>query len=634
MPSNITIKIAGVVTDLDAIFKPRNGSTPRANVNFKANDADLADRYYAASYNGANADDRPPANTGLTSGNPGIDLRNMFRAIAYADGPAITVQPIAATRNVGASMTLSVTATGTGTLLYLWKRDVGAGYVTAPGTATNSTYTISSLVAGDQGSYKCTVTDSIGSTDTTPAVETVNFLPSFSTNPTNGTVNETNAASFTVVVTVGRPTPFTYAWQRRLSGGSFVTIDATTDGGKYTGTTLDTLSFNAAASDHNSDYRCVATNAAGSVNSTSANLSVNHAPIITAQPIAGNRSIGGTITFTVAATGTGTLLYQWQKASVDIPGATSASYVLSSIAANSAAGYRCNVTNALGTVSSDAAALHVIATVTADPVSFSHTVGTGPYALSCSADGEGVISFQWFKDSVPLSGATGSQHVMDPGALSDNALYFCRVSNSYGADDSSTVTVTFTDVAPVITGGSVTSPTSYYFTVSVDPANFTVVATGLNLTYQWYKGGVAVSGQTAAVYSLGVVTSPSQTGIYSVTVTNSGGEASESVYMEVSDIAPVVDNSTSSVHVPVPGVLLPVYAADDGVGEADFVVNFSTVGTNVVFVWKKDGTVLSSYTTHQGPFFDPPYIADSGNYSVEITNGEGTLTASAVMNVT
>src|SRR5579872_5569491 len=51
------------------------------------------------------------------------------------------------------------------------------------------------------------------------------------------------------------------------------------------------------------------------------------APSITLQPTNQSVSAGQTATFTVTATGTAPLSYQWQKNSVNISGAMSASYV-------------------------------------------------------------------------------------------------------------------------------------------------------------------------------------------------------------------------------------------------------------------------------------------------------------------
>ena len=51
----------------------------------------------------------------------------------------------------------------------------------------------------------------------------------------------------------------------------------------------------------------------------------------TTQPTAQTLTAGATATFTVAAAGTAPLSYQWQKAGVDIPGATSQSYTTAAL---------------------------------------------------------------------------------------------------------------------------------------------------------------------------------------------------------------------------------------------------------------------------------------------------------------
>src|SRR2546426_5689650 len=74
--------------------------------------------------------------------------------------------------------------------------------------------------------------------------------------------------------------------------------------------------------------RVVVTNTAGTVTSASATLTVNPAPVaptISTQPVNQTVTAGQTATFTVVATGTAPLAYQWQKNGANIAGATAAS---------------------------------------------------------------------------------------------------------------------------------------------------------------------------------------------------------------------------------------------------------------------------------------------------------------------
>ena len=84
-------------------------------------------------------------------------------------------------------------------------------------------------------------------------------------------------------------------------------------------------------------------------------------PQITQQPA--NRSVaaGATATFTVTASGTAPLSYQWQKNGVDIPTATTALYTTPpTVLADNGSTYRCRVTNSAGSTTSNAATLTVL----------------------------------------------------------------------------------------------------------------------------------------------------------------------------------------------------------------------------------------------------------------------------------
>lgn len=82
-------------------------------------------------------------------------------------------------------------------------------------------------------------------------------------------------------------------------------------------------------------------------------------PSITQHPQSRTVSPGGSVTFSVAASGTEPLSYQWQKAASNIAGATGTSYTVNPVAESDAGNYRCVVTNDHGTATSNEAVLTV-----------------------------------------------------------------------------------------------------------------------------------------------------------------------------------------------------------------------------------------------------------------------------------
>ncbi len=82
-------------------------------------------------------------------------------------------------------------------------------------------------------------------------------------------------------------------------------------------------------------------------------------PSITQQPVSRTVRLGAPVTFTVGASGTPPLAYQWQKNQTDIDGATAASFGIGAVAPADAAAYRCVVSNDFGTATSDEALLTV-----------------------------------------------------------------------------------------------------------------------------------------------------------------------------------------------------------------------------------------------------------------------------------
>src|SRR5207247_11107328 len=123
------------------------------------------------------------------------------------------------------------------------------------------------------------------------------------------------------------------------------------------------------------------------------------APAITPQPASQTVSAGQRATFTVTATGTALLSYQWQKNGTAIGGATAASYTTpATTASDNGDQFTVVVSNAAGSVTSNAAALTVTLALDAPTITTQPTIqtkNTGPTTtITATATSTAPISHQ------------------------------------------------------------------------------------------------------------------------------------------------------------------------------------------------------------------------------------------------
>jgi hypothetical protein len=169
--------------------------------------------------------------------------------------------------------------------------------------------------------------------------------PAITTQPANQTVQTGQTATFTVAAT--GTAPLSYLWQKNgaaVAGATSAsyTTPATTNG------------------DNGSQFNVVVSNSAQAVTSSNAVLTVMSAPTITSQPASATVTVGQTATFTVVASGTAPLSYQWSKNGSAISGATLASYSTPATATlDNGSQFQVTVSNSLGNVTSNPATLNV-----------------------------------------------------------------------------------------------------------------------------------------------------------------------------------------------------------------------------------------------------------------------------------
>lgn len=159
--------------------------------------------------------------------------------------------------------------------------------------------------------------------------------------------------------------------------------------------------------------------------------------------------------------------------------------------------------------------------ISAEPVSQTVTAGQSA-TFSVVAAGRGTISYQWFENGAPISGAKSSSYTTPPTTTSNNGAQFdVVVHNRYGTVTSSMATLTVD--SPVVPPGINTQPTNQTVTAG-QVATFTVAANGTApLAYQWQKNGVSIAGATSSNYTTPATTTADNGSTFDVVVSNAAG---------------------------------------------------------------------------------------------------------------
>ncbi len=530
--------------------------------------------------------------------------------------PSITMQPAKESVTAGQTATFTVTASGTAPLGYQWQKN---GSVILG--ATSATYTTPATTTADDGSsFTVAVSNAAGVTQSAAAVLTVTpvlVAPTITTQPVDQAVTAGTAATFTVVASGS--TPLTYQWQK----GSAAIVGATA--ASYTTPVT-------ATSDDGTLFSVIVTNAAGTATSNTARLSVAPAPVaptITTQPASQTIAEGATATFSVVATGSAPLSYQWQVNGAPIAGATASTYKTPAQSA-SASGtvFTVVVSNAEGSVQSSPATLTVTPatiapTITSQPNTQTITAGATA-SFSVTAAGTAPLTYQWRKNGVAIAGATAASYTTPVTTTADNGeLFSVLVSNAAASIASANAMLVVTPPAAI--APTITTQPANVFVAAGGTATFTVTATGTApLAYQWRKNGTAITGATSASYTTPAVTAADNGKMFSVVVSNAGGSITSSSGQIVVVSSPTAPSITAQ---PASQTIAPG-------ATATFTVT-ATGTAPLSYQWRRNGTALPGATTAS---YTTPVAttADNGaSFSVVVSNSAGTATSgSATLTVT
>ncbi len=455
--------------------------------------------------------------------------------------PVISASPVSTTVNAGATATFTAAASGNPAPTVQWQLSIdgGATYSNVSGTtSTTLNFTATSNQNGNK--YKAVFTNTNGSATTATATLTVDFAPTVTTNPVSQVIPAGSTATFTAAAG-GNPTP-TVQWQVSTNSGSTFT--------NVSGGTSTTLSFTVSNTQTGNEYRAVFSNSVGTATTSTATLMVGSIPVISTSPASSTVSVGATVTFTAAATGSPSPTVQWQVLPsggtfTDVPGATSTTLSFTATSSLNGNKYQAVFTNANGQATTGSALLTVNfgPIVTTNPAS--QSVGAGSTAtFTAAASGNPTPTVQWQVSTnggstfTYISGATLPALSFTVSAGQSGNRYRAVFGNYLGTAATTAATLTVPASIAIVTNPANTTVNTG------SAATFTASATGATAV-QWQvsiDGGATfsnVSGATSTTLSF--TAASSQNGNkYQAVFTNSGGSATTTAATLTVDFAPTV----------------------------------------------------------------------------------------------
>ena len=544
------------------------------------------------------------ANTGTYSftvtnscGSTSTATNNQNATIQLITTPSITTisnQSICVNNNLLVSTT--ITNLGSTSPTYQWYFNG-----TAISGQTGAQLNISNMQTARAGRYYVTVNNGCSPTISSNEFNvTVSDAPTIQTQPAAQT-EACTATGFTLSVSANNAQ--TYQWLK--------------NDGAISGATSSTFNIPSVASSDAATYKVVVSNSCGfNVTSNAAVLVVKSAPSVQTNSTTNALCVGAshTLQVTAATNNGGTLTYQWKKAGVNIPNATTASLVLNNLQTGDAGVYTVAVTNSCGTTTSPDYTITVSQApiISLDPVSQALCAGA---TATFTANVTGATSVKWQRNGVDVGNTTNTLSISNINAANAGS-YTYLATNSCGTTTSAAATLAVNN-KPVINSLTTTSPVCAGATATITSG---VTPNGdNNLTYSWSLGGSVIVGANTGTLSIPNFQS-GNAGTYALVVTNSCGSStgSSTTTLQLQPtpaVATIADQTVcvgSTLNVP------PVYT--------------NVSGPNVTYQWYFEGNVLNNQTAAQLNISNIT-TSQAGRYFVTVSNGCNPVTSPA-FNVT
>ena len=579
----------------------------------------------------------------LVSNSYGAALGDPVRVVVNSK-PTVTMQAQTVLASVGGSATFRVDASGTGDFTYQWWRRTADGAESIVPGGTQKVLIVRGVTEGDDQSkywvvvngvklFNGSVVANYGTTISAEALLTVAQngavgvtgapLLTGATSP----ILRSGAANLTLVATGTESTGVASVTTRWRKDGVVVqTRDVLRSAdGNFT------LSYSLPMVGNDSDglYDVVVDNGVSFASSPGLQLSVDPKIDGLEVPATANPGDGVKASVTVRNSSGGGYSYVWYKDGAPISndsiyaGATTSELTLKAVPANwqGEVKFSVLVTNTTtGATMSSAVRTLLVTTpisITTQPLASTTTAEGGVLRLSVVASGGGVLTYQWLKDGSEIVGETNASLARSSAAPEDGGLYQVRISNAAGS--------VLSDIAKVLVQTKLSVSLASLVAVPLGgPASFVAQVRGsanASLSFEWTLNGVVIAGAQGDQYRV-ASSALIDVGSYAVSVTRKDtGEkvSSNVVYLEVKKVPVIV----------VPPVSRTVV---DGAGNS---VIFSVAVRSdevVSYQWLKGGSLLANGTSSTLKL-SAVTLADAGMYTVQISNQEGTVEASARLSV-
>jgi PKD repeat protein len=336
-------------------------------------------------------------------------------------------------------------------------------------------------------------------------------------------------------------------------------------------------------------------------------ISVGALPKITTEPANKTVGVNKNTSFSVTATGPGTLGYQWFRSGISGEQGTSAQLILANVPqALDKSAFYCIVSNSFGSDTSSLCTLTVIPMplITSQPQD-THAIETQTVSFTVGVTGLN-LHYRWVVNGTDtLSSTTNTVSITNISPADSGDSIWCLVSNDAGVVKSATARIHVFKL-PTITAQPINQTVT-----EGDSAHFSITATGAPpLTYKWYRNGVVYGTQTANLNLPPVSMADSNSRFFCIVSNTIGSDTSDMAVLTVGRTKPVIIIQPRTI---------TLSEIDTG-----FMFIQARGTPPLTYAWYKKGLIAPIGTSDTIRFINPSRTLDSGSqYYCVVSNSQG-----------